>query len=65
MFFRIVDNSDNQRKIWFDKKHSANSQESWTFGLEEDVYEELTPCEEMDLSELEQENFENCKNCYV
>ena len=74
MSFRIVVNSGDKRKVWFDKTYSAKSQESASpvknfyqtlNGLEEDVYEELTPCEEMDLSEVEQENFDKCKKCYV
>ena len=72
--FRIVNNSGDKRKVWYDKTYSAGSQESTSpirnfyrtlNGLEEDIYRELTPCEEMDLSDVEQESFDKCGNCYV
>ena len=33
--------------------------------MKEDIYQAITPCEEMSLSEKEQSEFENAENCYV
>ena len=33
--------------------------------MKEDIYHAITPCEQMNLSEKEQTEFEKSQNCYV
>ena len=35
------------------------------YGLQDDIYDAVTPCTEMDLSEKEQAEFEKAVKCYV
>ena len=62
------------RKVWFNKTYSSNTPNDnspvrdfyrTVNDMQDDMYEGVTPCKEMDLSESEQEELEKAKNCYV
>jgi hypothetical protein len=72
--FRIIDNSGSNRKVWFDKTYTSSKPDDISpvkdfyqtlYGLQDDIYDIVTPCEEMDLSKIEQAEFENTEKCYV
>ena len=74
MYFRIVDNiAEGGRKTWFHQTYSATipdssapvkqNYESLT-DLHGDIYDRLTPSEEMDLTEIEQKSFDDAASCY-
>ena len=73
-YFRIIDNSGDERKVWFNKTYSSSSPDDnspvrdfyqTVNEMQDEIYEGVTPCEEMELSESEQEEFDRAKNCYV
>ena len=73
-YFRIIDNSGDERKVWFNKTYSSSSSDDISpvrdfyqtvNEMQDEIYEGVTPCEEMELSESEQEEFDRAKNCYV
>ena len=72
--FRIIDNSGSNRKVWFDKTYTTTKSKDVSpvrdfyqtlNGLQDDIYDAVTPCVEMDLSEDEQIEFEKAMKCYV
>ena len=71
---RIIDNSQNRRKVWFDKTYTAVEEDDQSpvkdfyhtlNMMKEDIYHAITPCEQMNLSEKEQNEFEKAQKCYV
>ena len=72
--FRIIDNSDGNRKVWYDKMYTSNNPGDISpvkdfyqtlYDLQDDVYDVVTPCEVMDLSTIDQTAYENSEKCYV
>ena len=72
--FRIIDNSGGNRKVWFDKTYTSAKPDDISpvkdfyqtlYGLQEDIYDTVTPYEEMNLSKIEQAAYENSVKCYV
>ena len=72
--FRIIDNSGSNRKVWFDKTYTSSKPDDISpvkdfyqtlNGLQDDIYDAVTPYKEMDLSEIEQAEFEKAEKCYV
>jgi len=72
--FKIVDNTQSERKVWFNKTYSAVKRKDLSpvkhfyrvlNQIKEDIYHAITPREEMNLSEEEQIKFEEAQKCYV
>ena len=71
LLIRIIDNSQSERKVWFDKTYTAVEENDLSpvrnfyrtlDMIKEDIYHAITPHEEMLLSEEEQSEFEKSKN---